>query len=195
MSLREKQKLNSYCGLIIRAKMTVPNLITGLRIILAPIFIIYLIRKDLPAALVIFVIAGLSDGADGLIARLLDQKSRLGAYLDPLADKILLVAAFVVLSVHRFVPPWLTVMAISRDVLILLGVLILFLNGGEIVIRPSLVSKITTCFQLGTIFVVLSKDYIPQFHQINTPLFWLTGLFTITSGLHYMYYWFKIMSE
>lgn len=195
MSLREKQKLNSYCGLFIRAKMTVPNLITGLRIILAPIFIIYLIRKDLPAALVIFVIAGLSDGADGLIARLLDQKSRLGAYLDPLADKILLVAAFVVLSVHRFVPPWLTVMAISRDVLILLGVLILFLNGGEIVIRPSLVSKITTCFQLGTIFVVLSKDYIPQFHQINTPLFWLTGLFTITSGLHYMYYWFKIMSE
>jgi len=175
--------------------MTVPNLITGLRIILAPIFIIYLIRKDLPAALVIFVIAGLSDGADGLIARLLDQKSRLGAYLDPLADKILLIAAFVVLSVHRFVPPWLTVMAISRDVLILLGVLILFLNGGEIVIRPSLVSKITTCFQLGTIFVVLSKDYIPQFHHINTPLFWLTGLFTITSGLHYMYYWFRIMSE
>jgi cardiolipin synthase (CMP-forming) len=175
--------------------MTLPNLITSLRIILAPIFIIYLIREDFPAALVIFIIAGLSDGADGLIARVFNQKSRLGSYLDPLADKILLIAAFVVLSVRHFIPPWLTVMAISRDILILLGVLILFLNQMDIIIRPSIVSKITTCLQLGTVFMVLSRDYLPQLYRFNTALFWLTGLFTIISGLHYMYYWFKVMGE
>jgi cardiolipin synthase len=175
--------------------MTLPNLITSLRIILAPIFIIYLIRGDFPAALVVFIIAGVSDGADGLIARLFNQKTRLGSYLDPLADKILLVAAFVVLSVRHFVPPWLTVMAISRDVLILLGVLILFLNRMNIAIRPSLLSKTTTCLQLGTIFVVLSRDYLPQIYRFNTQLFWVTGFFTVTSGLHYMYCWFKMMGE
>jgi cardiolipin synthase len=175
--------------------MTLPNLITCLRIILTPIFVIYLIREDFHGALVIFIIAGLSDGADGLIARLFNQKSRLGSFLDPLADKILLVAAFVVLSVRHFIPPWLTVMAISRDVLILLGVLILFLNRMDVVFRPSIISKITTCLQLGTIFMVLSRDYLPRFYHFNTPLFWLTGLFTIISGLHYMYYWFKVIGE
>ncbi len=175
--------------------MTVPNLITSLRIILAPIFIIYLIREDFTAALILFIIAGLSDGADGLIARLFNQKSKLGSYLDPLADKILLIAAFVVLAVHGFIPPWLTVLAISRDILILLGVLFFFLNGMDIVIRPSLASKITTCLQLGTIFIVLARNSLPQLTELETPLFWITGLATITSGLHYMYYWFKLMSE
>jgi cardiolipin synthase len=84
--------------------MTIPNLITSLRIILTPIFIIYLINDRFLAALVVFVVAGLSDGADGLTARLLHQKSKVGAYLDPLADKILLVAAFVVLAARGFVP-------------------------------------------------------------------------------------------
>lgn len=175
--------------------MTLPNLITSLRIILAPIFVIYCIREDFLAALFVFVIAGLSDGADGLIARWFNQKSTLGAYLDPLADKILLVTAFVVLSVRHFIPPWLTVMAISRDILILLGVLILFLNRMDITIRPTLLSKVTTCLQLGTVFMVLSKDYFPLFFHLKIYVFWLTGIFTITSGLHYMHYWFRVMGE
>lgn len=175
--------------------MTLPNLITSLRIILTPIFVIYLIREDFPAALVIFIIAGLTDGADGLIARVFNQKSKLGSYLDPLADKILLIAAFVVLSVRDFIPPWLTVMAISRDILILLGVLILSLNQMHIIIRPSILSKVTTCLQLGTVFMVLSRDYLPQIYRFNTSLFWLTGLFTIASGLHYICFWFKVMGE
>jgi len=175
--------------------MTLPNLITSLRIILAPIFIIYLIREDFPGALIVFIIAGLSDGADGLIARVFNQKSTLGSYLDPLADKIFLVAAFIVLSVRHFIPPWLTVTVISRDVLILLGVLIIFLNRMDIGIRPSVLSKITTCLQLGTIFVVLSKNYFPLFFHFNPYIFWLTGFFTVTSGLHYMYYWFRVMGE
>ena len=108
--------------------MTIPNLITSIRIILVPVFIIYIINDDFYSALVVFILAGLSDGADGLIARLFDQKSKLGAFLDPLADKFLLATAFVILSLRAFIPSWLTVLVISRDVLILVGVLLLTSN-------------------------------------------------------------------
>jgi cardiolipin synthase (CMP-forming) len=175
--------------------MTIPNLITSIRIILVPIFVIYLINEKFGSALVVFILAGLSDGADGLVARLFDQKSKLGSYLDPLADKILLIAAFVVLAVIGFLPPWLTVIVISRDVLILLGVLILFLNGTTFTVRPSVLSKMTTCVQLGTVFVVLAKSQIVFLSQLSYPLFWVTGILTISSGLHYMRYWFRVMGE
>jgi len=180
---------------IAKIRMTIPNLITSIRIILAPIFVIYLINDRFLSALVVFIFAGLSDGADGLLARLLHQKSKLGAYLDPLADKILLIAGFVVLSVRGFVPPWLTVTVISRDVLILLGVLILFLNGTKFKIRPSVLSKMTTCLQIGTVLLVLSKNHFQPLSQISDYLFWVTGVFTITSGLHYMSYWFRLIGD
>jgi cardiolipin synthase len=175
--------------------MTIPNLITSIRIILTPILIIYLINDKFLPALVVFILAGLSDGVDGLVARVFDQKSKLGAYLDPLADKILLIATFVVLSVRGFVPPWLTVVVISRDTLILLGVLILFLNGTDFTVRPSILSKITTCLQLGTVFVVLSKSYFHFRSPLSDYIFWVTGILTISSGLHYMRYWFGIIGE
>lgn len=171
--------------------MTIPNLITSIRIILVPIFVIYLINDELLPALVVFILAGLSDGVDGLVARLFDQKSKLGSYLDPLADKILLVTAFVVLATMELVPPWLTVIVISRDILILLGVLILFLNGQDFTIKPSVWSKITTCLQLGSVFIVLSKDYLHLAPQFSIYLFWVTGILTVSSGLHYMRYWFQ----
>jgi len=180
---------------IAKIRMTIPNLITSIRIILAPIFVIYLINDRFLSALVVFIFAGLSDGADGLLARLLHQKSKLGAYLDPLADKILLIAGFVVLSVRGFVPPWLTVTVISRDVLILLGVLILFLNGTKFKIRPSVLSKMTTCLQIGTVLLVLSKNHFQPLSQISDYLFWVTGVFTISSGLHYMSYWFRLIGD
>jgi cardiolipin synthase len=180
---------------IAKIRMTIPNLITSIRIILAPIFVIYLINDRFLSALVVFIFAGLSDGADGLLARLLHQKSKLGAYLDPLADKILLIAGFVVLSVRGFVPPWLTVTVISRDVLILLGVLILFLNGTKFKIRPSVLSKMTTCLQIGTVLLVLSKKHFQPLSQISDYLFWVTGVFTISSGLHYMSYWFRLIGD
>ncbi len=175
--------------------MTIPNLITCIRIILTPIFIIYLINERFLSALVVFVLAGLTDSADGLIARLFSQKSRLGAFLDPLADKILLIASFITLAIINRVPPWLTVIVISRDVLILLGVLILFLNKTDLVIRPSILSKMTTCLQLATVFVVLSKEQIALFVQFGDYIFWITGLLTISSGLHYMRYWFEMMGD
>ena len=175
--------------------MTLPNLITSLRIILTPIFIIYLIHDETLPALIVFTLAGLSDAADGFIARVFNQKSRLGAILDPIADKCLLVTAFVMLSGKDFVPSWLTVIVISRDFLILLAVLILFLNKENVEMRPAFVSKITTCLQLATVFNVLVADYFPVFQQFSPSLFWATGLLSIISFLHYLRQWFRIMGE
>ncbi|MBW1861803.1 MAG: CDP-alcohol phosphatidyltransferase family protein [Deltaproteobacteria bacterium] len=175
--------------------MTVPNLITTIRIILAPIFIIYLLHDQFLSALIVFAVSGVSDGVDGLVARVFDQKSKIGTYLDPLADKIILVSAFIVLAVRDVLPPWLAVLVISRDVLILFGFLALSLNRLEFNIKPSILSKITTCLQFITVIAVLSKDYFLFSSRFYFYVFIITALFTISSGLHYMQYWYKLMGE
>ncbi len=175
--------------------MTVPNLITSIRILLTPIFIIYLINDNIFSALLLFILAGVSDALDGFIARVFNQKSRLGAILDPLADKILLTSAFVVLPLKGYFDPWLSVIVISRDILIMLGVLILFLNSQKFFIKPTFISKITTFLQLMTVFFVLLSEHLGTFQQMKAPMFWATGLLTIISGLHYMRHWFGIMGE
>lgn len=175
--------------------MTIPNLITVIRIILAPVFIIYMINDQMLYALIIFLICSLTDGIDGMVARFFNQKSNLGAYLDPLADKLLLVSAFVTLAVKQIMPAWLTVMVIARDVMILLGIFILLLNRLDFKIKPSMISKINTCFQFLLLIFLLSKDYLHFPPKFYSAFFYLTALFTISSGLHYMYYWFKILGD
>jgi cardiolipin synthase len=175
--------------------MTIPNLITALRIILAPVFVIYLLNDRLNAALVIFLICMVSDGIDGMVARWFNQKSRLGAYLDPLADKTLLVTAFLLLAVRGYLPSWLTVAAIARDVMILLGVLVFHLNRMEIKIRPSALSKINTCFQFITLSVVLLKGFVLLPSAVYDALYYITAGLTIGSGLHYMQYGLRAMGE
>jgi cardiolipin synthase len=175
--------------------MTIPNMVTAARIIMAPIFIIFLINDELTSALGVFLLCVASDGVDGMIARLFNQKSKLGSYLDPLADKLLLVTAFVVLAVRGFLPAWLTVMVISRDVLILLGVLVLFLNGFHLNIKPSTLSKLNTCLQFTTVISVLSKGYLALPGVFYSYLYYVTAFFTIGSGLDYMRYGFKIVGE
>ena len=165
--------------------MTIPNLITILRVLLVPIFIIYMINDRVLGSLIIFVIASASDALDGFIARVFHKKSDLGAYLDPLADKILLIAAYTTLAILKMIPPWLAVLIISRDVIILLGVLVLYLNRHPVKIHPSLLSKSTTCLQIATILMVLSNSYL-NLEPIKMYAFWLTAGFTIASGLQYI---------
>ena len=142
-----------------KASLTIPNLITLTRILLTPLFIIFLIQGRHRQALIIFIGAGVSDLADGLIARWWQQKSRLGSYLDPLADKLLMSASFVTLGISHAIPSWLTVVVISRDVILGLGSLILKLADYPLVIRPSLAGKWTTTFQLVTVgLVLLSRE-------------------------------------
>jgi cardiolipin synthase len=170
-----------------QASLTIPNLITLFRILLTPLFIIFLIQGSYPKALVVFILAGVSDLADGLIARTWQQKSRLGSYLDPLADKILMAASFVTLSIYHQIPSWLTVLVLSRDVVLAMGVLIFRLADIPLVIRPSLAGKWTTTFQLTTVgFVLLSKIW--AFPPLVLPVFfWVTGLLTTISGIQYFY--------
>lgn len=168
--------------------MNIPNLLTLLRIILVPIVVIFLIQGSFGKAMITFVAAALTDGLDGFLARTLGQQTTLGAYLDPIADKALLASSFVTLSVLRVVPGWLTVIVISRDIIILLGILVLSMMSIEVKIRPTAVSKITTAMQLSTILMVLSNRCFPGYiHEILLMgLFWLTAFFTIISGLDYI---------
>ncbi len=175
--------------------MTIPNLITTLRIILTPIFIIYLLDEQFVAALVVFIICAVSDGLDGFLARVLKQKSSLGAFLDPLADKLILVSTFVALAFMGAIPVWLTVIVLSRDVLISLGVAALQIYRVEVGIHPSILSKITTCFQFATVAVVLASKFFLMPEGLYDWLFILTAAATIISGLHYVQAWFKMMSQ
>jgi cardiolipin synthase len=168
--------------------MNIPNLLTLLRIVLVPIVVILLIQGSFPKAMIAFVAAALTDALDGFLARTLGQQTAFGAYLDPIADKALLASAFVTLSVLSAIPGWLTVIVISRDIVILLGILVFFLMSAEVKIRPTTVSKITTAVQLVTVLAVLSDRSFPGYiHEL-----WLTGLFfiaafvTVVSGLDYM---------
>lgn len=174
--------------------MTLANLITILRIILTPVFVIYLMQDQLTAALIVFVVCSASDGVDGFVARFFNQKSRLGAYLDPLADKLLLVTAFVVLASMGHLPPWLTVTVIARDVMILLGVIIIHLNKLELHIRPSVLSKVNTCFQFLTVTAVLSKGLLALAPELYQYFYYATALFTVVSGLHYIQYGLQVLS-
>mgnify|MGYP006305183297 CR=1 FL=1 len=175
--------------------MTIPNLITTLRIILTPIFIIYLLNGQFEAALVVFIVCGVSDGLDGFLARLLKQRSTLGTYLDPIADKLILVSTFVVLAVMGHIPVWLAVTVLSRGVLISLGVVMLMLYSMTVRIRPSILSKITTCFQFLTVIGVLGAEFVELPEALYNVLFVLTAAATIGSGLHYMHAWFEMMGE
>lgn len=167
--------------------MNIPNLLTLCRILLTPILVILLIRHDYAKALFVFAAAGVSDALDGAIARLMKQKTRIGAILDPIADKLLLASSYITLAVTGAVPEWLAVTVISRDVIILFGVLILILFQGGVEIRPTVLSKCTTLVQLATIFLVLVHLAAGWDGKLLVPAFWAAGLFTLASGLHYMY--------
>ena len=178
-----------------QARLTIPNLITLFRIIITPLFIIFLIQGNYRKAFLVFVLAGVSDLADGLIARTWQQKSRLGSYLDPLADKLLMAASFVTLSIYHQIPSWLTVVVLSRDVTLATGVLIFRLADIPLTVRPSLAGKWTTTFQLITVgFVLLSKIW--AFPPLVLPVFfWVTGILTSVSGLQYFYRGIKQMNR
>lgn len=168
-------------------KINVPNILTIIRILLVPLFIIFLIRDLFVSALIVFTIAGLSDGLDGLIARYFNQRTVLGAYLDPIADKLLIISAFVSLAVIKIIPSWLTVIVITRDVIILLGIAVFSITSITIEIKPSLVSKCTTFAQLGTVVFILFYPKVSEASLIKYCIFWFTAGLSIISGFHYIY--------
>jgi cardiolipin synthase (CMP-forming) len=177
------------------ATISVPNILTLVRILLTPLFVILLLRDSFPMALLVFIVAGITDGLDGLIARWLNQRTALGAYLDPMADKLLLVSAYICLPVMNAIPDWLAVIVISRDVIILLGIAIFTLTQKHYEVRPTFVSKCTTTLQIVTVIVVLLDPIRLGAAFILPIVYWGTATLTILSGLHYIYFGMRILQE
>lgn len=175
--------------------INIPNALTLLRVLLTPLFAIFLIKRFFNHALLVFAIAALSDGLDGLIARVFHQKTTLGAFLDPAADKLLLVTAFVTLAVQGLVPSWLAVIVISRDVVILFGVALVSITGRTIDPNPSILSKITTVAQLACVISVLLGYNLNGLQALEQPLFWFAAFMTVISGLQYIYLGLNILHE
>ena len=175
--------------------MNLPNTLTLLRVVLIPLFVILIINKHLDWALLTFAIAGITDGLDGLIARLTRQRTELGAYLDPIADKLLLFAGFISLAIIEVIPSWLVVIVVARDVVILMGFLVMFLTGWHPKINPSFLSKTTTTFQIVTILFVLMAWYFPAFRHLSMVAVYGTAIITILSGIQYVYIGTRILNE
>jgi cardiolipin synthase len=175
----------------LRQILTAPNQLTLLRMIFLPFIVIYLVKQDFKWALILFVLAGLSDGLDGLLARILHQQTVLGQYLDPIADKLLMSTMFLVLSIEqRALVPWkFTIIVFSRDISILLISGVLFMIAGLRDFRPSIFGKANTCAQIGAIFFVLLFLVKPiVLVQIFTKVFLrATFFFTILSAVHYAF--------
>jgi len=180
--------------------LTVANLLTVIRLVLIPVFVTATYYKNFRWALAIFFLSALTDGLDGLAARALNQKTQLGAILDPMADKILLVTAFIVLSLPRFtitppIPFWLTATTISRDVFIVLGALIINMVTGFSRFRPSFPGKANTVVQLITIIFFLAANAFGVFTPYLRLAYCLTFGMAIFSGLHYIFHANRLINE
>jgi cardiolipin synthase (CMP-forming) len=175
--------------------MNLPNLLTLFRVLLIPLFVILIIDKLFSWAIVTFAVAGATDAVDGLIARLTHQRTELGAYLDPIADKLLLSSAFITLAIIERIPSWLTIIVITRDLIILIGFLMFFLTNHHPKMGPSLLSKVTTFFQLSTVLLFLAREYYSTLIPLSSFAIYGVVVFTVLSGAHYVYIGARILNE
>jgi len=168
--------------------LTAPNQLTLLRMMFLPFIVIKLVEGHYPSALILFVIAGLSDGLDGLLARTLSQQTVLGQYLDPIADKLLLSTMFLVLSILHKIPWKFTVLVFSRDITILFASAVLYAIAGLRDFRPSIFGKANTFAQVAAVFFVLLFEINRSRWVAIARLSFLraTFAFTIVSALHYV---------
>jgi cardiolipin synthase len=186
--------------------ITLPNLLTVFRMVLIPIFVSLVFYQRFLWALAVFVIAGLTDGLDGLLARRFDQQSQLGTILDPIADKLMLVTAFIVLSMrsvfhtplpkHLPIPFWVTVAVISRDVFIIVGAAAINIMTGFRGFRPSWLGKFNTTVQIFAIALIMFAASFPFGSGYYLPTLYIV-VFTLAllSGIHYVFFVSKLMNE
>ncbi len=168
---------------------TVPNQITLLRLGFLPFFLILISYEEYRWALLILVVAALTDGVDGLLARKLHQRSALGAHLDPIADKLLLSSSFVILAMAKKIAWWLTILILSRDLLILVVAAVIILISGYRPFPPSLLGKMTTFFQILLVFAAVLASAYPNsvLAEANHGLVYLVAALTTLSGFHYSF--------
>ncbi|MHB8844680.1 MAG: CDP-alcohol phosphatidyltransferase family protein [Nitrospirota bacterium] len=174
--------------------MNLPNSITLIRVVLIPFFVDLMIYDYYREALMVFVAACLTDGLDGMIARMTNSKTELGAFLDPMADKLLIVSSFVTLAILAKLPVWLVIIVVSRDIILTLGSMVIYFTGHNLSIKPSVAGKTTTFLQ----FLVVTLTLVLVAYGIETEYLtvvsWLTAVFTIASGYQYVVRGMKIMA-
>jgi cardiolipin synthase len=186
--------------------LTVPNTLTVFRMVLIPVFVTLLFYQRFVLALAVFVIAGLTDGLDGLLARRFDQQSQLGTVLDPIADKLMMVTAFIVLSMrsvfpqplpsHLPIPFWVTIAVISRDVFIVVGAAAINIMTGFRGFRPSWLGKLNTNVQIAAIAVIMFAASVPYYTGYYLPtIYAVVFFFSVFSGLHYIFFASKLLNE
>ncbi len=175
--------------------LSIPNSITFIRIVIIPVFVTALVYNRVDYALFLFIVAGISDMLDGLLARITNQQTRLGAFLDPLADKFLLMTSFILFSVYGWIPTWVTITVISRDLIVTLGWLLLYLLYDITRVVPSLIGKTAIATQLVLIAYTL---FSRTFRGVPPPEVWMfiiVTLLTMISGLQYIYRGLRQSSE
>lgn len=185
--------------------VTVPNLLTMFRMALIPVFVSLLFSRKFGWALGVFILAGITDGLDGLLARRLNQGSQLGTILDPIADKLLLVTSFIVLSIpvispqplprHFPVPFWVTVAVISRDVFIVVGAAAINIVTGFRHFRPSWLGKINTTVQILGIAAILIAASYPSLSGYLPTVYTTVFGFAVLSGVHYIFFASRLLNE
>jgi cardiolipin synthase (CMP-forming) len=166
--------------------MGLANWLTVLRILLVPVFVTLLVYRKAGPAVLVFAAAAFTDLLDGWVARRHGLQSRLGAFLDPLADKILLTASFVTLTWLKVIPFWITAVVLSRDAFLALGTLLVHMIGARVYPRPTWAGKAATFFQVLTVLFGLLGYYYWGPRQVWTPLLWVAAAFTLISGLQYL---------
>jgi len=179
---------------------TLANQLTLLRMLLIPAFVLLVVYGYFGWALVTFVVAGVTDALDGLIARLAHQKTDLGAWLDPAADKLLLVSTFVVLTLPNLglvnrIPIWLTILIISRDVGIVLTVAIVNLALGPRTFKPTLLGKGATALFIVTCVVVMYFNYLGRTSVVVDTFIWSSLAITLASGIDYVFRVARIINQ
>ena len=180
--------------------LTIANQLTILRIVLIPAFVLLVVYGRLGEALLVFITAGVTDALDGLIARRAGQRTSLGAWLDPMADKLLLVTTFIVLTLPgvpltNHLPLWLTVIVISRDVVIIGVVAIVNLALGPRTFRPSLLGKATTAAFIVTSVIVMYFNYLGQRSVLVEAAIWMSLSLTVVSSADYFFRMRRLINE
>ena len=168
-----------------------PNMLTLLRIGAVPVLILFLHSGRYGVALVVFLVAGITDGLDGWIAKRFDAVTRLGSILDPLADKMLIVSTYVMLVLAGDIPFWLLLLIGFRDLGIIGGVLVLQWVHGDVHMQPSPVSKLNTFLQISlVVLVMVERVDLLSFSLLTEAVLWLVVATTLASAFHYVYFWF-----
>lgn len=181
-------------------QLTIPTIITLIRMFLVPFVAMGILYHHYGATLVIFLISGISDLLDGLLARTLKQKTKLGALLDPMADKLLLSTSFILLTlpashVSISIPLWLTVVVFGRDLIIVVSAVAVALTTGFTKFDPTIFGKASTLVQITCVLAVLVLNYLERNPAWINGLFYLTFALTIFSGVHYIYVFTKRFSQ